>query len=182
MADMRMMSQANTNTSGVFACRRAAAVAAGVNPPGQRPQPRCPWVVAMSGAFRSTCACRQPVSRAHADAFRARHAGDAGGQSRPSSPLSVAAPPRLADGRLARPRSKIADAKRPVTTPAALAHSRTVQRPPPHRRIRVSCGDRRPQRESARTAPVGKRRHRAPAQRTAEQHGDDGGGAAPWSW
>src|ERR1022692_3420679 len=40
---------------------------------------------------RSTCACRQPVYRAHADAFRALHAGDAGGQFRRQQPLPVAA-------------------------------------------------------------------------------------------
>ena len=80
----------NADSSGAFPCR-AAAVASTVNAPGQRPQPRCPWVVAMSGAFGSTCACRQPVYRAHADAFRALHAGDAGGQFRRQQPLPVAA-------------------------------------------------------------------------------------------
>jgi hypothetical protein len=38
----------------------------------------------------------------------------------------------------------------------------------------VPCGDRRLQRESARKAPIGEHRHLAAAQRTAEQHGDDG--------
>src|ERR1022692_4376076 len=38
----------------------------------------------------------------------------------------------------------------------------------------MPCGDRRLRRESARTAPIGERRHRGRAQRTAEQHGEDG--------
>jgi len=38
----------------------------------------------------------------------------------------------------------------------------------------------RRRRESARRAPVGERRHRGPAQRTAEQHGQDGAVAQPW--
>ena len=42
------------------------------------------------------------------------------------------------------------------------------------RRIRLACRDRRLQRESARTAPIGERGDRGPPQSTAEQHGDDG--------
>ena len=55
----------------------------------------------------------------------------------------------------------ILDAKRPVTTPTAPAHSRPVRRPSLRR-------------ESARRAPNGEGRNVAPAQRTAAQHGDDG--------
>ena len=40
--------------------------------------------------------------------------------------------------------------------------------------MRAQCVARRLQRESARKAPIGEHRHLAAAQRTAEQHGDDG--------
>lgn len=45
--------------------------------------------------------------------------------------------------------------------------------------IRVPNGDRRPRRECARRAPICERRRRGLAQRTAEEHGDDGAGAQP---
>ena len=43
----------------------------------------------------------------------------------------------------------------------------------------MPCGDRRLQRESARTAPIGERRHRGRAQGAAGQHGGDGAVARP---
>ena len=61
-------------------------------------------------------------------------------------------------------RSEIADAMRPVTTPTPA-------------RVRVPCGDRRRRRESARTAPIGERRHRGRAQGAAGRHGADGADA-----
>ena len=103
---------------GAFPCR-AAAVASTVNAPGQRPQPRCPWVVAMSGAFGSTCACRQPVYRAHADAFRALHAGDAGGQFGRQQPVVDRRDRRLADGGHADD-----DGRRPETAGVCVAAPR----------------------------------------------------------
>src|ERR1017187_1518367 len=74
------------------------------------------------------------------------------------------APPRREPARREGARSEIADAMRPVTTPNAPAYSR-------------AGGDRRLQRESARTALIGERRHRGPVWRTAEEHGEDGAGA-----
>jgi hypothetical protein len=44
---------------------------------------------------------------------------------------------------------------------------------------RAQCVARRLQRESARMAPVGELRHRGPAQRTAEEHGEDGADVQP---
>src|ERR1022692_4956113 len=108
----------NADSSGAFPCR-AAAVASTVNAPGQRPQPRCPWVVAMSGAFGSTCACRQPVYRAHADAFRALHAGDAGGQFGRQQPVVDRRDRRLADGGHADD-----DGRRPETAGVCVATPR----------------------------------------------------------
>ena len=50
---------------------------------------RSPFVVVMSGAFRSACACfsDSQFPSAHAHRLRALHAGDAGGQFRRQQPV-----------------------------------------------------------------------------------------------
>jgi len=101
---------------------------------------RSALVVEMCGVFRSACA-RRRVSHdsvgPDADRFRALHARDAGGPFRRPEPVVRWRDRQPADGES-------------VTTPTGAASSCAVQRPSPPR-------------ESARTAPIGGRRHLGPA-------------------
>jgi len=153
-------------------------VASGVNAPEQRPSAsgatarraahglaagRCwrsraaSWVVAMSGAFGRCLRPPEgePMAGPDADRLCALHARDASGQFGP--PAARCPSPRLPAG----------------GWPIYGRCHRQLHRP--LRRIRAPCGDRRLERESARTAHIGERRHRGKgARRSRAARRDDG--------
>jgi hypothetical protein len=92
------------------------------------------------------------------------------GPSRAPRPRTGAA--RSPGAWLALPPSLMPAARSGACRPLSVAATAGV-RMAEVRRIRVHCSDRRLQRESARRAHIGERRHHRPAERTAKQHGDD---------
>src|ERR1035438_764184 len=93
--------------------------------------------------------------------------------------LAPGTPPnrRATSRRTRRGRGQRRGAQIACRVPRGAGTSQAPYEPLP--RIPVRAATRRLRRESVRTAPIGERRHLAPAQRTAEQHGDDGAGAQP---
>jgi len=142
---------------------------------------RGPLVVAMSGAFRSACACWRASE--FAGCISRFHARDPGGQFRRQQPVvrrrrkpsSLVSSERDALGRVAPPATPRRAENQRGARGSALRNRRHYtdsSAASARRAAAVASGVDPPEQR-----PFAERRHRAPARRTAVEHGEDGADA-----